>query len=276
MPKTTKKTTKKSKPRKPKVNVDAFQDKNILAKINEPACDPDSQWLDVEALSVHLRRLIMIPCWADVEPRLAAGEPSANLARYIKDVRGQASWLKHITLTRYLTELRSKMPVVDRLGIDSPGYRKKLQEVYGDRFAEVDRLAELEMIQRERYMTLVAEERFSGKHNPETKHEMVLMKAILRDMADLKRELGIAAADNPESAGIPVETVNRIRAKYGEDAAKTLLNPASQGRILAAIKLAEAAAGVKGLDTRKDYRQPGEEESSMIIDVESEVVEDKV
>lgn len=50
------------------------------------------------------------------------------------------------------------------------------------------------------------------------------------------------------------ELVNRIRNKYGDSTAETLLNPASQGRILAAYKLIKQAAGLEGLDLATDYK----------------------
>lgn len=232
-----------------------FAESNLHAKIFEPAVINESTWIQIDQLPGYLRRVTMLPCWPEVETRmLVDGYPIPWLARWIQEERCEGSWMSRPVLINYLRELRAAAPAFERFAARLPGYRERMRERYGDRLSELDVYLEHLDHQRERLEEMYAQESTTGVRDPGICREQAVLIKMLDGIFEMRTALGMISQTDHVSGEMSPELVNRIRNKYGDSTAETLLNPASQGRILAAYKLIKQAAGLEGLDLATDYK----------------------
>jgi hypothetical protein len=226
----------------------------------EPTVEHASKWIDRDALAPYLQRIMDLPCWPDAEVQLMAGMPTADVARYIQKDREEAKWLTAWSLRTYLDALRNAAPPLWRIVMFGPQRGEQLAKRFGARNAMLhtlwEQIGELEVkVRRE-----LAREELTGVNSESVLAMWGTMVKLIGQAHQIQKDLGLIVPEMPEGqGGFDVEFVQSVRARAGDAAAKALLDPAAQGRVLEALRRAMQAAGLpgSGLDTATDYQYRG-------------------
>lgn len=201
-------------------------------------------------------RLRNLACFPEVHSRLLGGMPLVEIARFIQEDAQEYRDISRSHLEDLLSDFRGEMPKTELLSVRMPEAMVKAKEALDQGVNELAELGTLYRLQHERILLDVAHEKKIGKMFKTTGPEIFIAMRILKNMAQLKMDLGIdqrhlgkleVKEDRTETKTIRAELV----ARYGKDEiAKVMSDPTSRRKVL---MLAERVMKV-GKDTADEIR----------------------
>lgn len=181
-------------------------------------------------------RVRTLLCFSEVYERILDGWPLTEIARFIQDVKKEATDLTRAGLVSALQDYRKTIPPAELT-------KKRLTPVYMEAAKEVeqglDELAELEKIYRlqmDRIAIDLKNEQNIKKLLPTTGQEVRIAREILSTYADLKMDLGLSKRHLGQ---MDVETrlLADVAVRYNKPDVQTVLaNPQSRKKVLSLVE----------------------------------------
>jgi len=183
----------------------------------------------------RFRKLRALACFQEVYDRICAGWPLAQVARFIQEERKEYTSISHHGLEQQLAEFRKNMPPGDLVQKRFPDVFDQAKEKVEASIDELEELEELYRIQMHRIGIDFSTEKGIKKLMPSMTAEIREARNLLKDMAELKMELGIlgrAPKGVDVNVGVEVEAnlSNEVLAKFGDGAVQEVLQDAESRR----------------------------------------------
>jgi len=179
-------------------------------------------------------------CYKEVYDRICAGWPLAQVARFVQDERREYLSISKHGLEQQLAEFRKKMPPGDLVQKRFPDVFDAAKQKVKESIDELDELEELYRIQMHRVGVDFATEKGIKKLLPSMTAEIREARNILKDMADLKMELGVHSR-SPRGVDVNVEVEatmsENLMAKFGDGAVSEVLkDPESRRKVMGVVE----------------------------------------
>jgi hypothetical protein len=190
----------------------------------------------------RFKKLRSLACYQEVYERICAGWPLAQVARFIQEERKEYTEISRRGLEQQLIEFRKQMPPGDLVQKRFPEVFDKAKEAVEEGIDELAELEELYRIQMHRIGVDFATEKGIGKLMPSMTAEIREARAILKDMADLKLEMGVlgrAPKGVDVNVGVEVEATlaEGVMAQFGDEAVqKVLEDPESRRKVMGVVE----------------------------------------
>ena len=188
------------------------------------------------------QKLRSLVCYQEVYERICAGWPLAQVARFIHEERQEYLEVSRNRLEQQLSEFRKQMPPGDLVRTRFPEVFDKAKEAVEEGINELQELEELYRIQMHRIGVDFATEKSIRKLLPSMTAEIREARNLLKDMAELKMDMGVVARapkDMKMHVGVEVETSIKedVLAKFGDGAVgKVLSNAESRRKVMGAVE----------------------------------------
>lgn len=192
--------------------------------------------------STRFKKLRAMACYQEVYERICAGWPLAQVARFIQEERKEYTAISHHGLEQQLAEFRKGMPPGDLVQKRFPEVFDEAKKKVEEGIDELKELEELYRIQMHRVGVDFGTEKGIGKLMPSMTGEIREARNILKDMADLKLEMGVlgrAPRGVDVNVGVEVEATlsEGVMAKFGDGAvAKVLEDPESRRKVMGVME----------------------------------------
>lgn len=190
----------------------------------------------------RFKKLRALACYQEVYSRICAGWPLAQVARFIQEERREYTSISRHGLEQQLAEFRKGMPPGDLVQKRFPDVFDKAKEKVEKGIDELKELEELYRIQMHRVGVDFATEKGIKKLLPSMTAEIREARAILKDMAELKLEMGVlgrAPKGVDVNVGVDIEATlsEETIAKFGDGAVgEVLKDPESRRRVLGVVE----------------------------------------
>ena len=200
--------------------------------------------------STKYAKLKGLRCFKEVHEMVVSGWPLTEIAQYIQKQRSEYLDVTESTLLWTLTSYRKDLPPGELLAKTMPSSFKKAADKVRkglDELAELEALYELQM---KRINIDFKTEQKINKLMPTMTYEIRAAKDILKDMSQLKMDLGL---DERHIGKLDLNTgpmPEELVAKYGrESVGKVLGNPESRRKLLALVeKFAQVQTAREAID----------------------------
>jgi hypothetical protein len=192
--------------------------------------------------SAQFKKLRSLACYQEVYERICAGWPLAQVARFIQEERREYTEISRRGLEQQLTEFRKQMPPGDLVQKRFPEVFDKAKEKVEQSIDELAELEELYRIQMHRIGVDFATEKGIRKLLPSMTAEIREARSILKDLADLKLEMGVlgrAPKGVDVNVGVEVEATlaEGVMAQFGDEAVqKVLQDPESRRKVMGVVE----------------------------------------
>jgi len=192
--------------------------------------------------STRFKKLRALACYQEVYERICAGWPLAQVARFVQEERREYTAISCHGLEQQLAEFRKEMPPGDLVQKRFPEVFDEAKKKVEEGIDELVELEELYRIQMHRVGVDFATEKGIGKLMPSMTGEIREARNILKDMADLKLEMGVlgrAPRGVDVNVGVEVEATlsESVLAKFGDGAvAKVLEDPESRRKVMGVME----------------------------------------
>lgn len=192
--------------------------------------------------STQFKKLRALACYQEAYERICAGWPLAQVARFIQEERREYTEISRRGLEQQLTEFRKQMPPGDLVAKRFPEVFDQAKEKVETSINELSELEELYRIQMHRIGVDFATEKGIKKLLPSMTAEIREARAILKDMAELKLEMGIlgrAPKGVDVNVGVEVEATltEGMMAQFGDTAVqKVLEDPESRRKVMGVVE----------------------------------------
>jgi hypothetical protein len=192
--------------------------------------------------STRFKKLRSLGCFQEVYDRLCAGWPLAQVARFIQEERREYTSISRTGLEQQLAEFRKQMPPGDLVQKRFPDVFDKAKEAVEEGIDELKELEELYRIQMHRIGVDFATEKGIGKLMPSMTAEIREARNLLKDMAELKLEMGVlgrAPQGVNVNVGVEVEATltEDVMARFGDGAVKKVLqDPESRRKVMGVVE----------------------------------------
>jgi len=209
-------------------------------------------------------RIRKLTCFDEVYGRILEGWPLSEVARFIQDVKKEATDLTRGSLMQSLQDFRGTIPPAELL-------KKRLTPVFVDAAKEVeeglDELREIEKLyklQMRRIDIDVQNEKNIKKLLPTTGQEVRIAREILSTYADLKMDLGLSKR-HLGHMDVDARVMADVALRYNKTEVQTVLSdPQSRKKVLSLVeRLMSKSAGAL-------VQEPV---AQAVMDVEGEPVE---
>jgi hypothetical protein len=188
-------------------------------------------------------------CYEEVVERLIAGFPCDDVARYIQEE--QSEYL-HATprslgevLRRYVAKEIAPAAIVER---HLPAYVVNATKEFSDRLLDLQRLEMAYQVALYRLEAAHAIERRTGKVNPKVDKHLRRVVEVVRQMHDIKMDLGLTGERDLSTPIYTEERVAEIRTRYGDGAARAFADPVQRAQVLGLLKRVKRLAGREDLE----------------------------
>jgi len=192
--------------------------------------------------STRFKKLRALTCYQEVYERICAGWPLAQVARFIQEERREYTTISRHGLEQQLADFRKQMPPGDLVQKRFPDVFDKAKEAVEHGIDELAELEELYRIQMHRIGVDFATEKGIGKLMPSMTAEIREARNLLKDMAELKMEMGVlgrAPKGVDVSVGVEVEATlsEDMMARFGDGAVKEVLqDPESRRKVMGVVE----------------------------------------
>lgn len=181
----------------------------------------------------RVRKLL---CFKEVYDRILEGWPLSEVARFIQDIKKEATDLTRAGLVATLQDFRQTIPPAELI-------KKRISPAYTDAVKEVeegvDELKELEKLyklQMRRIDIDVQNEKNIKKLLPSTGQEVRIAREILSTYADLKMDLGLSKRHLGQM-DIDARLMADVAVRYNKPEVQGVLNdPQSRKKVLSLVE----------------------------------------
>jgi hypothetical protein len=197
-------------------------------------------------------------CFQRVHEMLSHGYPAPGVANFIRE-QGEYLHVKEQSLIEVLRKYRQEILPADVLVTRQPHVIIDARKQYTDKLEELRRMDDLYEALKYEFDVGHAQFRMHGFSDQEHRHTAKALMDLIYKMHMVKMDLGISGQRNLGTITVSPERLEEIRLKYGDKAAKAMSDPVSRARVIAYLKAAQDAAGLKA-----------KEDAGEIIDVKVE------
>lgn len=163
-----------------------------------------------------------------------------QVARFIQEERHEYASISRSGLGQQLTEFRKTMPPGDLVQKRFPEVFDEAKEAVKESIDELKELEELYRIQMHRIGVDFKTEKGIGKLLPSMTSEIREARSILKDLAELKLEMGVLGrAPKDVHVGVEVEATltEDVLGKFGDGAVQQVLqNPESRRKVMGVVE----------------------------------------
>lgn len=205
----------------------------------------------------RFQRIRGLRCHDEVVERLVAGYPIPEVARYVQEEEGEYTDIRRDSLCDELQRYRAQaICPADLIAPRLPHVVIKANKEFSERLEDLRRLERMYELAIYRIDLAHGQERRTGVINPDVDRHMKGMVDLIRQMHEIKMDLGLTGSRDLGTLTVSPERLAEIRERYGENAAAAFADPVQRAQVLGLLKR------VLRLSGRPD-----------IIDIEAEPVE---
>lgn len=181
--------------------------------------------------------LKQLPCFEEIRERILAGYPLAEIARYVQDEEGLYLHASRRSLAEALRRFVEKeIAPAGIVASKLPDYVAKATAEFGNRLEDLRRLERAYEVSEYRIALAHAQERRTGKINPQVDHHLKVIVDVVVRMHHLKMDLGLTGAPELGALTVSPERLAEIRERYGEGAAAAFADPVQRAQVLGLLK----------------------------------------
>lgn len=174
--------------------------------------------------------LLNLPFYREFYNRVTAGIPPSKIAEWIQG-KGFCTDIKKTSLQRHIYIFRNRLPKGEFLKEEHRGIYMKAKKELDKKMSEVEEMAEIYKLQRERVNVDVETEKKIGKLFSTTHKEIELCMNILRASAEMKMDLGLEERQLGKF-GVESKYILEAQALNDEEAQEVFNDPKSRRRVL--------------------------------------------
>lgn len=205
----------------------------VRASVPSPASQPEKG-----------AKLRSMKCWPEVERRLMAGFPVAQVVEYIQEDQKEYLHCTPESLRVILYDYRRSAPEGQKAEASVPKFAAEALARLDSGIDEVNELGELYKIQMKRIgAAITMEEGFSGLLQQNTTIAISQAAKLLMQRAELKIRLGIVGGEKPKDVG-----EERVKERYGPGVADLVNNPEARGKVISLVRRMAHARGYEQED----------------------------
>lgn len=182
----------------------------------------------------RFQKLRALGCFDEAYERICSGWPITQVARFIQDERREYTDISRKGLEQQLTEFRKSIPATHLVAKRFPDIFDKALERVEEGIDELEELAELYRIQKNRIAIDYKTEKSIHKLLPSMTAEIREARQILESMSTLKMDLGInhRAPKNVDVSGtVELDAPISVSQFGSERVQKVLDDPESRRRV---------------------------------------------
>lgn len=229
--------------------------------------------------SGRFKRIKTLKCYDQVVEMLYAGYPTPVVANFIQKRMKEYADITHGTMIVRLHEFReSELHAGEMVRRTLPRVFSKAEKKFSNKMQELERLEDQYRVMQYRLDVAHGDERMSGEINPDVDKIAKSMLGIIGAMHSIKMDLGLIGSRDLGTITVSAENVERIKEKYGDNAARAFADPVSRGRVLAALNAMRRAGKLRDNEGNpiaiEQKMNLSEEEKESAIDAEFEVSDD--
>jgi hypothetical protein len=197
--------------------------------------------VDAAPATGMFKKLRACPSFPEAKARLLAGVPPTRVAVYMHECGDYLS----LTLPNLVTTLcayRRTLSSMELVATCDPKFVQDAKGVISDAMDEMEELAAIYKIQKERIVQGRDLEKKIGVLNKSLGNEVRIAGEILRTSATIKEQLGLADATPHDIA--PTHRYD-TRARFGERVAGVIEDPGKRNKVMGAVNALLAASVAK-------------------------------
>jgi hypothetical protein len=181
-------------------------------------------------------KLEEMTCFSQIKNMIQAGWPPSKVTEFVIEQFYEDFEKLDIDadqLTSQLADYRKKLSASEMVAMRLPAEIMKAKEALEEGVDIVKELQTLYKTQKARIEIDYGTEKKLNKLFKNTGNEIAIAAGLLRDLAFLKRDLGLSAGEALESEAIRTQLITDFGLKYGKESiAKILSNPKAVSRVL--------------------------------------------
>ena len=195
------------------------------------------------------KRIKKLRCFQEVYERVCAGYPIPDVARYIQEEQGEYLDVTRPSLCEMIRDWAAREIVpVDLIAARLPHMVVKATKEFGERLEDLRRLEVSYQVALYRLDLAHGEERRTGRINPQVDKHLKSVVEIVRQMHDIKMDLGLTGSRDLGTLTVSAERLEEIRTRYGDGAARAFADPVQRAQVLGLLKRVKRLAGREDLE----------------------------
>lgn len=212
-------------------------------------------------------RIKRLRCFVEVQERLVAGFPAADVARYIQEEEGEYLDVKRSSLCDMLRQYAAaELYPADLIAPRLPHLVIKATKEFGERLEDLRRLERTYEVLLYRMDLAHGMERRTGEINPDVDRQAKGLVDLIAKMHDIKMDLGLTGSRDLGTLTVSAERLEEIRTRYGEGAARAFSDPVQRAQVLGLLKRVMRLSGRE--DVIDIPRDPADAEEAPVTDSE--------